>query len=43
MKQTCSGTCFSTVGYMLANFYDVRRVAREVRAQAVRRLGSEAR
>jgi MoaA/NifB/PqqE/SkfB family radical SAM enzyme len=43
LKQTCSGTCFSTVGYMLANFYDVRRVAREVWAQAVRRLGSEVR
>jgi hypothetical protein len=43
MKQRCSGTCFSTVGYMLANYYDAGRVAREVSAQAVRRLRSEVR
>ena len=39
MKQTCSGSCFSTVGFMLANYYDVGRVAREVSAQLARRLG----
>src|ERR1035441_2206084 len=37
MKQTCSGSCFSTVGFMLANYYDVGRVAREVSAQLARR------
>ncbi len=38
IKQTCSESCFSTVAYMLANYYDVRRVAGELSAQAVRRL-----
>jgi len=38
IKHRCSETCFSTVAYMLANYYDVRRVAREVSAQAIRRL-----
>jgi MoaA/NifB/PqqE/SkfB family radical SAM enzyme len=37
-KQRCSQSCFSTVAYMLANYYDVRRVAGELSAQAVRRL-----
>ena len=38
IKQRCSESCFSTVAYMLANYYDIRRVAREVSAQAARRL-----
>ena len=38
LNQSCSESCFSTVAYMLANHYDVRRVARELSAQAVRRL-----
>ena len=38
LTRQCSGSCFSTVAYMLANYYDMRRVAREVSAQAVRRL-----
>jgi MoaA/NifB/PqqE/SkfB family radical SAM enzyme len=38
VKQRCSESCFSTVAYMLANYYDIRRVTREVSAQAVRRL-----
>jgi MoaA/NifB/PqqE/SkfB family radical SAM enzyme len=38
IKHRCSETCFSTVAYMLANYYDVRRVAREVSTQAIRRL-----
>jgi MoaA/NifB/PqqE/SkfB family radical SAM enzyme len=38
LTQQCSGSCFSTVAYMLANYYDIRRVAREASAQAVRRL-----
>ena len=38
LKQSCSESCFSTVAYMLANYYDVRRVARELSTQAVRRL-----
>ena len=40
MKQQCSASCFSTVGYMLANYYDMGRAAREVSAQVIRRLGS---
>jgi MoaA/NifB/PqqE/SkfB family radical SAM enzyme len=38
IKRTCSESCFSTVAYMLANYYDVRRVAGEVSAQVARRL-----
>ena len=40
MKQQCSRSCFSTVGYLLANYYDTGRAAREISAQAVRRLGA---
>jgi MoaA/NifB/PqqE/SkfB family radical SAM enzyme len=38
-KQSCSQSCFSTVAFMLANYYDVRRVADELSVQMVRRLG----
>ena len=38
MTEGCSGSCFSTVGYLLANYYDARCAAREVAAQTGRRL-----
>jgi MoaA/NifB/PqqE/SkfB family radical SAM enzyme len=43
ITHSCSGSCFSTVAFMLANFYDVRRVARELYTQAARRLRADVR
>jgi MoaA/NifB/PqqE/SkfB family radical SAM enzyme len=39
IKQRCSESCFSTVGYMLANYYGVRSLAGLLTPQTVRRLG----
>ena len=37
-KPSCSESCFSTVGYMLANYYDLRRLAGLLSLRTVRRL-----
>jgi MoaA/NifB/PqqE/SkfB family radical SAM enzyme len=39
-KQSCSRSCFSTVGYTLAHYYDAGHVLREMLAQASRELRS---
>jgi MoaA/NifB/PqqE/SkfB family radical SAM enzyme len=39
LKRRCSESCFSTVGYMLANYYGVRSLVGSLTTQTVRRLG----
>ena len=38
VKPRCSESCFSTVGYMLANYYDLRSLAGLLSPRTVRRL-----
>ena len=38
LKRSCSETCFSTVGYMLTNYYDIRSLAGLLSPRTVRRL-----
>lgn len=38
LQQSCTRSCFSTVAYLLADYYDIRRVAQEVAARAFRGL-----
>ena len=38
LKQSCSESCFSTVGYMLANYYDIRSLVGLLSPRTVRRL-----